>query len=534
MIIQMCPVLIPAILVLFSLLPRKLANGSVGTFRRLVTIALGLQLLFSLACFAWLQIQLSIDLTAGKLKVTEQFTHSLIHYDGVSGLMFLLVSFIGLVVSRFSVRYLDGDPEQGQYFRWLGFTLGAVSLLVINGNLIIFFASWLMTSFGLHQLLMHFRHRPWARRAARTKFAISRVGDVFLLSALVLVYREFGTYSLAEILEIAKTVTEPGWQLTLASWFLVLGAATKSAQFPVHFWLPETMEAPTPVSAFMHAGIVNAGGYLLVRWSPVVVHAPGALATLAFIGGFTAIFAGLVMMTQSNIKRALGYSTVAQMGFMMLQCGLGAFSAAMLHIIAHSLYKAHAFLRTGDAWRLEQTPAPSASNSINDSSVGLGTSWNQAVLGFSMLIAGSGVVLVANLFGLDLSGKAGGVILASIICIALGSWLAQAWPTSWQTITKTLMTALLLIASYFGLYSITYDITHTQVPDVAGNALLGWVGVALVTAFLVLAILQTILLRSNNGRWLKILYVHVANGFYVDTIIRRLLGLPLTRTPSAS
>ena len=115
----------------------------------------------------------------------------------------------------------------------------------------------------------------------------------FLLAALVLVYREFGTYHLAEILSAAAAVTDPTWQLSLVGWLLILGAVTKSAQFPVHFWLPETMEAPTPVSALMHAGIVNAGGYLLVRLSPVVAHAPLALATLAIIGGFTAVFASV-------------------------------------------------------------------------------------------------------------------------------------------------------------------------------------------------------------------------------------------------
>ena len=530
MAIQLLAILVPLSLLLFLLVPRMLANRNVNLLRRTMPGALAVQLFIAIACFAWFQIATSTN----HLSMPQQFSTSLSHYDGVSGLMFLLVSFVGVIVSRFSVRYLDGDAEQGNYFRWLGFTLGAVSLLVLAGNLILFFAAWFMTSFGLHHLLMHFQDRPWARRAAWTKFAISRVGDIFLLSALVLIYRQFGTYSLAQILTSAKEITEPSLQLTFAGWFLVLGAATKSAQFPVHFWLPETMEAPTPVSALMHAGIVNAGGYLLIRWSPVVVHAPAAMATLAIIGGFTAVFASLVMMTQPNIKRALGYSTVAQMGFMMLQCGLGAFSAAMLHVIAHSLYKAHAFLRTGDGWRAEQIPAASASSLKEEPCSGANTGWQEFVLGFGVLIAGGAIAVVAEILHFDMTSKAGSPALIAIICLAIGSWWAQVSQSSWRIIAKSALTGLLLIGSYFALYLVTYHLTHSQVPNVTSSALLGWVGIALILPFAMLALLQSVLSRSVNKRWLQVLYVHVSNGFYVDTIIRRALGLPLTRTPSAS
>jgi len=135
--------------------------------------------------------------------------------------------------------------------------------------------------------------------------------------------------------------------LTAICLLLVGVAMLKSAQFPFHSWLPDTMETQTPLSALMHAGIINAGGFLIVRLSPVVSLSPVALNTLAIVGAFTAIFASLVMMTQASIKRMLALSTIAQMGFMMLQCGLGAFSIAVLHIVAHSLYKAHAFFIVG-------------------------------------------------------------------------------------------------------------------------------------------------------------------------------------------
>lgn len=533
MLIQILSLLVPALLLTQAILPRQFVKARVMTVRVAITAALGLQLSVAAISFCWLLMQPQMVLTAAGASTTERFGDSLSHYDGISGLMFLLVSFVGLVVCRFSIRYLDGDKEQSAYFQWLGFTLGAVSLLVLAGNLVLFFAAWVMSSFGLHHLLMHFKERPWAKRAAWTKFAISRVGDVFLLAAMILVYREFGSYHLADILAQAKEIAEPSWQLSLVGWFLMLGAITKSAQFPVHFWLPETMEAPTPVSALMHAGIVNAGGYLLVRWSPLVAHAPGAMATLAVIGGFTAVFAGLVMMTQANVKRALGYSTVAQMGFMMLQCGLGAFSAAMLHIIAHSLYKAHAFLRTGDAWRVEHVPS-SKTNSGDTTVDRTNLAGRQTVLGFALLLAAGIVVFVVNGLSVNVTAKAGSIALLSILCLAFASWIAQAYNASWRAVGKTVLMAVLLINAYLISYFAVDDLIAAYLPTIANGLLTASVGVLLIALFAALAMLQALIPESARQRSLQVLYVHVSNGFYVDTIVRRFLGLSLSRTPSSS
>lgn len=530
MLIQIATLSVPTLLLLLLLVPRSVANDKVVTFRKLITSCLALQLLFAAVSFAWLLTQNGADPLAAGDSLAARFSDSLCHYDGVSGLMFLLVSFVGLVVCRFSIRYLNGDPQQGGYFAWLGFTLGAVSLLVLAGNLVLFFAAWVMTSFGLHHLLLHYKERPWARRAAWTKFAISRIGDVFLLTALVLVYFEFGSYHLADILAQAREITDPSWTLSFIGWFLMLGAVTKSAQFPVHFWLPETMEAPTPVSALMHAGIVNAGGYLLVRWSPVVVHSPAAMGTLAVIGGFTAVFAGLVMMTQANVKRALGYSTVAQMGFMMLQCGLGVFSAAMLHIIAHSLYKAHAFLRTGDAWRVEQVPTMPPSRMPGHDPTALG---RQFVLGFTLLLSAGIVVLVANGLSLDVASK-GGIALVAILCVAFASWFAKAYDISWRAVANTAVVASLLLTAYLVSYSLINELIYPFVPKTNPGVLAAWAGMVIVSLFAAVATLQTIISESSRHPRLRALYVHISNGLYVDTIIRRFLGLSLSRTPSAS
>ncbi len=336
-------------------LPSRWANRHATLMRRLVTGLAGLQCLAALGyavVFLGSGSGVQHDHLWGKYGgAFDAPLAASLYYDGATSLMFLLVSFVGWIICRYSVRYLDGEATQGRYFRWTAFTIGSVSWMILAGNLLMFFAAWVATSLGLHQLLLHYGQRPAARCAAWTKFAISRLGDLALLGALVLTYTAFRTFDFAELFAAVDGSSGAGalphptahW----IGWLLVLGAVTKSAQLPFHSWLPQTMETPTPVSALMHAGIVNAGGYLVIRTSPLISLTPSALICLAAVGAATACFASVVMLTQTSIKRSLAYSTIAQMGFMMLQCGLGAFSAAMLHILAHSLYKAHAFLGSG-------------------------------------------------------------------------------------------------------------------------------------------------------------------------------------------
>ena len=349
MLTQLVLIVFPLLFVAIVLVPNGVANSAVRPFRRFVTMLAAVQ--FAVAA------GLAIGHLAGAIPVLHWTVLDLrgdaaiaatVHYDAVACLMFTLVSFIGWVICQYSMRYLDGEKTQGRYFRWTSFAIGSVCLMVISGNLMMFMVAWVMTSTALHKLLLHYAHRPAAQRAAWTKFTISRLGDVALIGAIVIVYAHFKTLDLVQIFAaIESQVDSVTPAMNVAAFLLVAGAVTKSAQFPFHTWLPLTMETPTPVSALMHAGIVNAGGYLIIRTSPLVAMTPWALTLLAVIGGFTACFAAVVMTTQTSVKKKLAYSTVAQMGFMLLQCGLGAFSAAMLHIIAHSLYKAYSFLTSG-------------------------------------------------------------------------------------------------------------------------------------------------------------------------------------------
>ena len=269
-------VLPPVILVAAICLPNGWVNRQARAFRQWVTLVVGWQFLISGS--------LAVAYLAGWVPPIHCILFEVsavlpmaatVYYDGVASLMLTLVSFVGWVICRYSIRYLDGEEDQGRYFRWTAFTIGAVSLTVISGNLLMFVASWVMTSLGLHHLLLHYGHRPAAQRAAWTKFTISRLGDASLIVAIAILYAEFKTLDFAELFTAARAVTDVTVAMQMAGFLLIAGAVTKSAQFPFHTWLPQTMETPTPVSALMHAGIVNAGGYLIIRTSPLVRWRPG-------------------------------------------------------------------------------------------------------------------------------------------------------------------------------------------------------------------------------------------------------------------
>lgn len=509
-------------LLIIPLVPNAIANSHPETMRRWVTALVGANFLLAVGLFATHLLTGGVTSTVRLIELPHLPGANLgIRYDGAASLMLLLVTFVGFVVSRFSIRYLNGERTQGRYFRWIGFSIGAVSLMVVAGNLLLFFAAWVITSLGLHQLLLHYHHRPAARHAAWTKFAISRLGDAFLIAALVLIDRVFETFELSELYARiedlgADPLVTPS-QMAIP-WLLMLGAITKSAQFPFHVWLPDTMETPTPVSALMHAGVVNAGGYLIIRTSPLMALAPGALLTLASIGAFTACFAGIVMMTQPSVKRALAYSTIAQMGFMMLQCGLGAYSAAMLHIIVHSLYKAHAFLASGSV--VSQSRAISAA-----AWAGVTRAANlRALFAASVMTVIAGFATLVAL-GVDLRDKPGGFLLASILGLALTSW-------GWRLLTLgDRRAALVGLAGVAGL-CLAYVASYIAVDQMLASTVSAirvtpappFVLVGIGAAFALLFALSAVLTRRRLPPWLVAFRVHAVNGFYVHAVYHRVFA----------
>ncbi len=431
--------------------------------------------------------------------------------DPLSSLMLVLVGFLGLVVTRYAINYLDGDPVQATFSCWMVATLASVVVLIISSNLLLFTAAWVATSLSLHQLLTLYRDRPAAMVAARKKFIISRLADACMITALVLVWRGHGTWEFHEL--FAKP---EGPHAGAVAGLLVAAAMLKSAQFPFHSWLPDTLETPTPVSALMHAGIINAGGFLIVRLSPLVTQAPAALNTLALLGAFTALFASVVMMTQTSIKKSLAWSTVAQMGFMMLQCGLGAFALAVLHIVAHSLYKAHAFLSSGSVVNLTKsawTP------------VGRPAAHPLVVFGSLAASIAVGTGISAAL-GVSLESDPGQLLLIAVFIMAMAYLLWTLWSSTMRQklLLRGIGTATAATLACFTLHAGFEHLLAASLPTYAPPRSVVEHGVMVFVALLFLSVLifQSQLPSWSSRPMFARLYVHASNGFYLGTLFNRI------------
>jgi NAD(P)H-quinone oxidoreductase subunit 5 len=409
--------------------------------------------------------------------------------DHLSAILLALSGFLFFTVCRYSARYMAGDPGQARFTFWLCLTGALVFALVLARNLLWFSFAWCGISLSLHQLLQFYRHRPGALLAARKKFFISRLGDLALFTAVVLTYSAFGSLDFQVIFAAAR---EPQPAVAWIAPLLAFAALLKSAQFPFHSWLPDTMETPTPVSALMHAGIINAGGILVIRLSPLIVQSDTAMAMLALTGAFTALFASVVMLTQASVKRCLAFSTVAQMGFMMLECGLGAFHLALLHLVAHSLYKAHAFLSTGAAVQAPLPPRPRAAG----------------VLTFIASLAAASLIVALTGYALGVSPLAQ-PILTGIFTLAIAQLLCFA-----STATG-LALALAASVAYFLL-----DRAAEHLID-APRYTAHWLAAPILAAFLLITLFQLQLPRLVHTRFFQALYVHARNGFYCNSLANR-------------
>ena len=255
----------------------------------------------------------------------------------------VLVQFLGSVTGMFSARYLQGEADQRRYVTALAGVLAAVQLLLMADHWLVLIASWALVGIALQPLLCFYPDRPFALLAAHKKRLADRLADVLLVAAAILAWWNVGSGSLTDLTtHMEREGVSPA--LHASAVLLVLAVVLRMALLPVHGWLIQVMEAPTPVSALLHAGVVNLGGYVLIRFAPLLEQATVARWLLVAFGLGTAVLAGLVMLTRISIKVRLAWSTVAQMGFMVLECGLGLYTLAALHLVGHSLYKAQAFL----------------------------------------------------------------------------------------------------------------------------------------------------------------------------------------------
>ncbi|MFO7527235.1 MAG: proton-conducting transporter membrane subunit, partial [Marinobacter sp.] len=235
--------------------------------------------------------------------------------DALAVWMGLMVAFIGWAILRYARDYLAGDPAREMFLPWFLTTLACVLLLVFTDHMLVLAGAWIGVSLALHQLLTLYGDRPEARLAAAQKFIASRLGDVCVIASVLLLWSHYGTFRLPEMISGQVVAGQSFPTLTFASVLLAVAAILKCAQIPFHGWLLRVMEAPTPVSALLHAGVINLGGFLWLRLFPVFEGFTAGHALLLVVGGGTALIAVLTMMTQTSVKHALAWSTISQMGF---------------------------------------------------------------------------------------------------------------------------------------------------------------------------------------------------------------------------
>ena len=445
--------------------------------------------------------------------------------DALSAIILTLVSFIGVIIVRYSRNYLAGEPGQLRFTRWLLLTLAAVEMLVIAGNLVQLVAAWVLTSLALHQLLLFYPERRAAVTAATKKFWAARIGDVALAGAALWLARQFSTTDIATLLDAAATTPA---SLAVPAALLPLAAALKSGQFPSHGWLIEVMETPTPVSALLHAGIVNAGGFLIIRFADVMLAAPAVLSVLAIVGGFTALIGAIVMLIQPSIKVSLAWSTVSQMGFMLLQCGLGAFSVATLHIVAHSLYKAHAFLSSGSVVDRARAPA--------NPSFGMPVRPLDALAGLA--IAGASVLAIGRLFGHSPASAPALLGLAAISVLGIAMLVTQSLggTTRKAMLGRALGLGLAVTTLWFATQSLVASLLAGTLPPAPQPGALGLMVIVLaVASFALVALAQLTAPLWLTRPSMQALRIHLANGLYANLIWNRLIGAHRKpATPSAN
>jgi NADH-quinone oxidoreductase subunit L len=483
--------------------------------------------------------------------------HFGLYIDRLGAVVMVHITAISTLIHVFSIRYMQQERGYARFHSLISLTTFVLLGMVTSANLLMLFIFWQLLSWLLSLLSYNYAHPATARGAYRT-FSMLRIGDIAFLFAIVIAYNLYGTLDLrllfiraGEVLTIFSIL--PVWGLeinasTAITLMIFIGAMSKSAQFPLHMWLPDSLYAPTPVHALLHAGIINAGGFLLTRLAPLYDLSPTTLHVVFAIGLLTAILGSSMMLTQNDIKKTLGYSTIGQMGFMIMECGLGAYGLAMFHLIAHGIFKATIFLNCGHvihAARHEPRLPPQDDDETKTEFsklswlTGFGTT---LVLPLIILLAGHGALRI------PLEDSQGTVI-----------FLFFGWATSSQAIltvyrlraVASWKVALTMLLSLF-VVIVTYlfaaeSFTHFLFPaagEVASHfragALPGAVFDLVVGGAALLIIIAWILIYADaHGRsvplppWVRGLqirfYLLLMNRLYLDAISRR-IGERLTRT----
>jgi NADH-quinone oxidoreductase subunit L len=335
-----------------GLLGRRFKNGMVSA----------VALLFTAASFGWAAwavytawpggpVHLPYTETHGNWIWTSAFSAPFGFYlDQLSMIMVLVVTGIGFLIHIYSVGYMAHEGGYYRFFAYLNLFMFFMLTLVLANNYLLMFVGWEGVGLASYLLIGFYIHKDSAVNAGKKAFIVNRIGDFGFLIGMFLLIQHFGTLNFAEVFDKLSTYArESGWGfLTVTALCLMFGATGKSAQIPLYVWLPDAMEGPTPVSALIHAAtMVTAGIYMIARSSAIFSRTPNALVVVAVIGCLTAIFAATIGMAQTDIKRVLAYSTVSQLGYMFMACGVAAYSAGIFHLMTHAFFKALLFLGAG-------------------------------------------------------------------------------------------------------------------------------------------------------------------------------------------
>ena len=273
-----------------------------------------------------------------------------LYLDGLSFTMIMVVTGVGALIHLYAAGYMEDDPDYGRFFCYFNLFLAAMLVLVLADNLLLLYLGWEGVGLCSYLLIGFWYKDPNNGLAARKAFIVTRVGDTLMLLGLLLLYHQVGTLNISEVLDQARQQWQSGDPMvTLVALLLLGGAVGKSAQFPLHTWLPDAMAGPTPVSALIHAAtMVTAGVYLIARLGPLYELSPIAMAVVAAIGAISALYGSLAALVQRDIKRILAYSTMSQIGYMFLALGIGSWYGAIFHLVCHAFFKALLFLTAGD------------------------------------------------------------------------------------------------------------------------------------------------------------------------------------------
>src|SRR5438067_6369258 len=458
--IWLIPVLPAAGALVQLLFGRKLSNRAVS----LVSVGLpGLSFAWALGCFFELLGQpehtfsktIYTWLPAGAYHLSSGALANLninvgFQLDPLSAEMLLVVTGVGFLIHIYSIGYMGHEGGYYRFFGYMNLFMFSMLVLVLADNYLMMFVGWEGVGLCSYLLIGFYFQRKAAADAGKKAFIVNRIGDAGFLLGVMLIAVTFGTLNFRAVTEAARSgrFAVGDGVLTAISILLFVGATGKSAQIPLYVWLPDAMEGPTPVSALIHAAtMVTAGVYMVARSNALYVLAPAALGLVAVIGAATAIWAASIGLVQNDIKRVLAYSTVSQLGYMFLACGVGAFTAGIFHLMTHAFFKALLFLGAGSVIH-----ALSGEQDMRK----MGGLWKKIPVTFVTL-------LVATLAISGIPGLAGFFSKDEILANAFGGPYAEKalWAVGWITAGMTAFYMFrLLFLTFFGESRVDHEIEH--------------------------------------------------------------------------